>query len=72
MGGKRTLEEELTALVRAEFVGVISSLEGDRAEYLRRLNRKQEARRALDGAEAEALRLHSKRRAFEDGFWEAY
>ncbi len=59
MGGKRTLEEELTALVRAEFAGVISSLEGERAEYRRRLNLKQEARRALDGAEAEALRLHS-------------
>jgi len=72
MVGKRTLEEEVAALVRAEFAGTISSLERDRAEYRHRLNLKQEARRALEDAEAEALRLHSKRRAFEDRFWEAY
>lgn len=72
MGGKKTLEEEMAALVRAEFAGVISGLERDRAEYRHRLSLKEEARRALDDAEAEALRLHSKRRAFEDRFWEAY
>ncbi len=72
MVGKKTLEEEVAALVSAEFAGVISDLERDRAEYRHRLNLKQEARRALDDAEAEALRLHSERRAFEDRFWEAY
>ena len=72
MGGKRTLEEELAALVRAEFAGVISDLERDRAEYCHRLHLKEEARRVLDEAEAEALRLRSERRAFEDRFWEAY
>lgn len=70
MGGKRTLEEELAALVRAEFAGVISDLEREHAEYCRRLHLKEEARRVLD--EAEALRLRSERRAFEDRFWEAY
>ena len=72
MVGKRTLEEEVAALVRAEFAGTIASLERDRAEYRHRLNLKQEARRALEDAEAEALRLHSERRELEDRFWEAY
>jgi hypothetical protein len=72
MGGKRTLEEELAALVRAEFAGVISDLEREHAEYCHRLHLKEEARRVLDEAEAEALRLRSERRAFEDRFWEAY
>ena len=69
---KRTLEEEIAALVRAEFAGIIAELEGERAEYRRRLDLKEEARRTLEDAEAEVRRLHSERIALKDRFWETY
>ncbi len=75
MGDKKkvtTLEEEIFALVRAEFAEIFADLEGDRAGYRRRLGLKQEARCALEEAEDEARRLHSERMALRERFWEAY
>ena len=69
---KKTLEEEIAALVRAEFAGIITELEDERVEYRRRLDLKEEARRTLEDAEAEARRLHSERIALKDRFWETY
>lgn len=68
----KSLEEEIATLVRAEFAGIVASLEGEREEYRRRLNLKEEARRALEDAEAEARRLHSERIELKERFWEAY
>ena len=69
---KKALEEEISTLVRAEFAGIVASLEGEREEYRRRLNLKVAARRALEDAEAEVRRLHSERIEFKERFWEAY
>lgn len=73
MGTKKTtLEEEIAALVRAEFAEIVADLERDRVEYRRRSELKKEARRALEDAEAEVRRLHSERVALKERFWEAY
>ena len=72
MGGNRSLEEEIAALVRAEFAGIVAGLEGDREEYRRRLDLKEGARRALEDAETEVRRLHSERIELKERFWEAY
>ena len=69
---QKKLEEEIAALVRAEFAGIFAELERDRMEYRRRLSLKEEAWRALEEAEAEARRLHSERIALKERFWAAY
>jgi len=61
MLGKKTLEERIAASIRAEFGEIVTSLEKDHQEYLRRLRLKEKTRGALEEAEAEAQRLHSER-----------
>ena len=72
MFGRKTLEEKITATVRAEFAGIIASLERDHREYRRRLRLKEKTRRTLEDTEAEIRRLHSERTALKKRFWKAY
>lgn len=72
MGRKKTLEETLTALIRAEFVSLTTDLEEERREYRRRLILKEESQTALKKAETEVQELHSERIALGTRFWEAY
>ena len=72
MFGRKTLEEKITAIVKAEFAGIIASLERDHREYRRRLRLKEKTKRALEDAEAEVRRLHYERTELKKKFWEAY
>jgi len=72
MLGKKTLEERIAASIRAEFGEIVTSLEKDHQEYLRRLRLKEKTRGALEEAEAEAQRLHSERTALEKRLREAH
>jgi hypothetical protein len=72
MIGRKTLEEKISATIRADFVGIIAELEENRREYRRRLERKEEAWASLEDAQAEAERLHLRRIALKKRFWEAY
>jgi hypothetical protein len=72
MLGKKTLEERIAASIRAEFGEIVTSLEKDHQEYLRRLRLKEKTRDALEEAEAEAQRLHSERTALEKRLREAH
>ena len=72
MGRKKTLEETLTALIRAEFVSLTTDLEEERREYRRRLILKEKFQTALKKAETEVQELHSERIALGKRFWEAY
>jgi hypothetical protein len=72
MIGRKTLEEKISATIRADFVGIIAELEENRQEYRRRLKRKEEAWASLESAQAEAERLHLRRIALKKRFWEAY
>lgn len=72
MFGRKRLEEKITATVRAEFAGIITSLEKEHREYLRRSKIKEKTRSAFERAESEAQRLHSERVALKKRFWEAY
>ncbi len=69
---RKTPEEKIAAIVRAEFAKTIVSLERDHRDYRRRLRLKEETRAALDDAEAKARRLYSERIALKKRFWEAY
>ena len=72
MFGKKTLEEKIAAMVQAEFAGIIADLKREHREYLHRLRLKEEARVALESAEAKARELYSERIALKKRFWEAY
>lgn len=72
MFGRKTLEEQIAAMVRAEFAGIIADLKREHREYLHRLRLKEEARVALESAEAKVQELHSERIALKKRFWEAY
>ncbi len=72
MLGKKTLEERIAASIRAEFGEIVTSLEKDHQEYLRRLRLKEKTRGTLEEAEAEAQRLHSERTALEKRLREAH
>jgi len=72
MLGKKTLEERIAASIRAEFGEIVTSLEKDHQEYLRRLRLKEKTRGALEEAEAEAQRLHSERATLEKRLREAH
>jgi hypothetical protein len=72
MLGRKTLEEKIAASIRAEFGEIVTSLEEDHQEYLRRLRLKEKTRGALEEAEAEAQRLHSERTALEKRHREAH
>jgi len=72
MLGRKTLEERIAASIRAEFGEIVTSLEKDHQEYLRRLRLKEKTRGALEEAEAEAQRLHSERTALEKRLREAH
>lgn len=71
-GRKKLLEERIGTAIRAEFVGLIVELERGLGEYRRRSRIKEEARVALEKAEAEARRVHRERIALKKRFWEAY
>lgn len=71
-GRKKLLEERISTAIRAEFEGLLAELERDLEEYRRRSRLKQEARDALERAEAEAEKMHHRRIAFKKRFWEAY
>jgi hypothetical protein len=66
------LEETLTALIRAEFVSLLTDLEEERREYRRRLILKEESQAVLKKAETEVHELYSERIALGKRFWEAY
>jgi hypothetical protein len=72
MFGRKTLEEKIAVTVRAEFSGIIASLERDHREYRRRLRLKEKTLRAREDAESEVQRLHSERTALKKRFWKAY
>lgn len=72
MGRKKTLEETLTGLIRAEFMSLTTDLEEERREYRRRLILKEKFQTALKKAETEVQELHSERIALGKRFWEAY
>lgn len=65
-------QESLLSSVRSELAENVGELEGRHREYRRRLESKQQARAALENAEAETKRLHSEGVALQRGFWEAY
>ena len=71
-GKKRPLEERIDAAVRAEFTGLITELEKNLRDFRCRLRRKEEARGALERAEAEAERMQLERIEVKKRFWEAY
>jgi hypothetical protein len=71
-GKKKLLEERIDAAVRAEFVGLITELERNLRDYRHRSRRKEEARVALERAEAEARRMQLERIELKKRFWEAY
>jgi len=71
-GKKKLLEERIDAAIRAEFVGLITELERNLRDYRRRSRRKEEARVALERAEAEARRVQLERIELKKRFWEAY
>ena len=71
-GKKRPLEERIDAAIRAEFTGLITELEKNLRDYRCRLRRKEEARGALERAEAEAARVQLERIEVKKRFWEAY
>jgi hypothetical protein len=66
------LEETLSALIRAEFVSLLTDLEEERREYRRRLILKEESQAVLKKAETEVHELYSERIALGKRFWEAY
>jgi hypothetical protein len=70
--GRKTLEEKIAAMVRAEFAGIIVGLEREHREYLRRVRLKEETRVALENVEAKARELYSERIGLKKRFWEAY
>ena len=72
MLGKKMLEERIAASIRAEFGEIVTSLEKDHQEYLRRLRLKEKTRGALEEAEAEVQRSHSERTALEKRLREAH
>ena len=71
-GRKKLLEERISTAIRAEFEGLLAELEREIGDYRHRLRLKQEARDALERAEAEAQKVHHRRIAFKKRFWEAY
>jgi hypothetical protein len=71
-GRKQLLEERISTAIRAEFVGLIAELERGVEEFRHRSRIKEEARVALEKAEAEARRVHRERIALKKRFWEAY
>jgi hypothetical protein len=66
------LEERLAAAVRSELAGSAADLQGRLREYRRRLHSKNEARDALENAEAQRRRLHSEMLALKKRFWEEH
>jgi multidrug efflux pump subunit AcrA (membrane-fusion protein) len=66
------LEETLSALIRAEFVSLLTDLEEERREYRRRLILKEESQAVLNKAETQVHELYSERIALGKRFWEAY
>ncbi|HZG63532.1 MAG TPA: hypothetical protein VEY13_08465 [Rubrobacteraceae bacterium] len=66
------MEETLTALIRAEFVSLLTDLEEERREYRRRLILKEESQAVLKKAETQVHELYSERIALGKRFWEAY
>jgi hypothetical protein len=66
------LEETLSALIRAEFVSLLTDLEEERREYRRRLILKEESQAVLKKAETQVHELYSERIALGKRFWEAY
>jgi exonuclease VII small subunit len=62
------LEETLTALIRAEFVSLVTDLEEERREYRRRLILKKKFQTALKKAETEVQELPYENRAFVQPF----
>jgi len=69
---KKPLEEKIGAAIEAEFEGLVAELERDLGDYRRRSRIKEEARVALEEAEAEARRVHLERVELKTRFWEAY
>lgn len=69
---RKTLEEKITAIIRAEFAGIIAGLERDHREYLHWLKLKKETRDALERAKAKVRGLHSERIELKKQFWKAY
>lgn len=69
---KKPLEEKIGAAIEAEFEGLVAELERDLGDYRRRSRIKEEARVALEEAEAEARRVHLERVELKKRFWEAY
>lgn len=71
-GKKKLLEDRIDAAIRAEFVGLLTELEESLRDYRWRSRRKEEARVALERAEAEARRVQLERIELKKRFWEAY
>lgn len=69
---RKTLEKKITAIIRAEFAGIIADLERDHREYLHWLKLKKETRDALERAKAKVRGLHSERIELKKQFWKAY
>ena len=69
---RKTLEKKITAIIRAEFAGIIAGLERDHREYLHWLKLKKETRGALERARAKVRGLHSERIELKKQFWKAY
>jgi hypothetical protein len=69
---RKTLEKKITAIIRAEFTGIIAGLERDHREYLHWLKRKKETQGALERAKAKVRGLHSERIELKKQFWKAY
>ncbi len=68
----KPLEERLAAAVRSELAGSAADLQGRLRGYRRRLHSKNEARDALENAEAQRRRLHSEMLALKKRFWEEH
>ena len=69
---RKTLEKKITAIIRAEFAGIIAGLKRDHREYLHWLKLKKETRDALERAKAKVRGLHSERIELKKQFWKAY
>lgn len=69
---KKSMEEAVVTLVRAELAGIAAELERDRLDHRRRSEARERAWAALEGAETKARRVHLERVALKERFWEAY
>jgi hypothetical protein len=71
-GRKKTLEQEISATIQAEFAQIVAGLERDHREYRHRLKLKERARGALEEAEDKVRRLDFEQRALEKLFEKAH